>query len=96
VERALELARHFAIPAAVCVNRWDVFPAAAERIESLARHHGAEVAGRVRYDATVTAAQLERRSTVELGGAAADDIRALWDWLTSRWFPGLAAGLPIT
>jgi len=79
VERALRLAGHFKIPAAVCVNRWDLCPEATERIEADARRHGAEIAGRIRYDTSVTKAQLQARSVVELGGAAAADIRAVWE-----------------
>ena len=88
VGRALALARHFDIPAAVCVNRWDLCPEVTERIEDSAREHGAEIAGRIRYDPSVTAAQIEGRAVVELGGPAADDIRRLWahvsGWLTAR------------
>ena len=76
--RVLDLARHFDIPAAVCVNRWDLSAEATERIETLARIRGAELAGRVRYDPAVTDAQLRGLSVAELGGDAADDIRALW------------------
>ena len=38
MERVLELANHFGIPAAVCVNRWDINPEGAARIEDLARN----------------------------------------------------------
>ncbi len=78
MKRVLELAAHFQIPVAVCVNRWDLNPEGAEQIESDARRHGAVIAGRIRYDTTVTRAQVEGRTVVELGGDAADDIRNLW------------------
>jgi len=79
MERVLELTRHFGIPAAVCVNRWDIYPEGSDGIEAHAREHGAVVVGRIRYDAAVTRAQVEGRTVVELGGDAADDIRVLWD-----------------
>ena len=85
--RVLELAAHFRIPAAVCVNRWDINPEGAEQIESQARQHGAVIAGRIRYDTTVTKAQVEGRTVVELGGGAADDIRSLWAHLEG-WVDG--------
>ncbi len=78
LDRVLELTEHFGIPAAVCVNRWDIHPEGTEHIEEHVRARGAIVAGRVRYDPTVTTAQVEGRTVVELGGPAADDIRALW------------------
>ncbi len=78
LERVLAVARHFGIPAAVCVNKWDLNPGMAERIETLAAGRGARIAGRVRYDPTVTTAQIRARAVVEVGGGAARDIRALW------------------
>jgi MinD superfamily P-loop ATPase len=87
MERVLELAAHFQIPAAVCVNRWDINPEGAESIEAHARDHGATIVGRIRYDAAVTQAQVEGRTVVELGGVAADDIRTVWDRV-QRWMEG--------
>ena len=87
MERVLELAAHFQIPAAVCVNRWDLYPEGAERIEARARDQGAIIAGRIRYDAAVTQAQVEGRAVVELGGPAADDIRVVWDRV-QEWMEG--------
>ena len=87
MERVLELAAHFQIPAAVCVNRWDINPEVAGSIEARARNHGAAIVGRIRYDDAVTRAQVAGRAVVELGGGAADDIRAVWDHL-QRWLAG--------
>ena len=87
MERALELAAHFRIPVAVCVNRWDINPEGAEQIEAHACDHGAFIAGRIRYDPTVTRAQVAGRPVVELGGAAADDIRTVWDHV-QHWMAG--------
>ena len=83
--RVLELARHFTIPAAVCVNKWDLNPAMTERIEVQARKFGATLAGRVRYDQTVTQAQIQGRAVVELcGSAAGGDMQAVWENLRRR------------
>jgi MinD superfamily P-loop ATPase len=78
LERVLSLAKHFSIPAAVCVNKWDINPAMTERIESKAAQHGARVAGRIRYDNGVTAAQLQGKAVVETESKSAEDIRAIW------------------
>ncbi len=78
LERVLSLARHFSIPAAVCVNKWDINPAMAERIEAAASQAGARVAGRIRYDRSVTASQLQEQAVVETTGPAAEDIRHIW------------------
>lgn len=77
--RVLELASHFKIPAALCVNKWDIHPEQADRIEAEARAAGATPVGRVRYDKAATAAQRQGLAVVEAGaGPLADDIRAAW------------------
>ena len=81
--RVLELTRHFKIPTAVCVNKWDLNAEMAERIESEACRAGATIAGRVRYDRAVTAAQLQGRAVVEIDvGPLAADIRTVWENLS--------------
>jgi MinD superfamily P-loop ATPase len=87
LDRVLELAEHFGIPAAVCVNRWDIHPEGTERIEKHARERGAILAGRIRYDPMVTRAQVEGRTVVEVSGPAADGIRAVWDRV-QQWLAG--------
>lgn len=76
--RVLALTRHFRLPAAVCVNKWNLNPRLTERIEDLARRAGAFVAGRIRYDNAVTRAQMRARAAVEIGAACAEDIRESW------------------
>jgi MinD superfamily P-loop ATPase len=48
--RILGLIAHFRIPAAVCVNKWDMAPDITKSIERRARELGAEIAGRISYD----------------------------------------------
>jgi MinD superfamily P-loop ATPase len=79
--RVLSLARHFTIPAAVCVNKWDLNPEMTERIENQARQVGAQVVGRIRYDRLVTAAQMRERAVVETEAPAAGDMRKIWEQL---------------
>lgn len=76
--RVLELTRHFRIPASICVNKWDLNPEMAERIENQARAAGAQVAGRIRYDRAVTRAQIQERAVVEIEAPCGEDIRGLW------------------
>lgn len=81
LERVLSLAKHFGIPAAVCVNKWDLNPDAAERIERRAAGLGARIAGRIRYDREVTSAQVRALTVMETGAASAQDIRNVWSTL---------------
>lgn len=85
LERVLALARHFEIPATVCVNKWDLNPEMAGRIEEAAFHGGAYLGGRIRYDPGVTRAQLEARAVVETDAPSAEDIRAVWQRLGFGW-----------
>jgi len=83
MERVLALAHGFGIPVAVCVNRADLDPELAERIEGNARAGGATVLPKVRFDRTVTEAQMQGRSVVEMGsGLAAQDIEEGWTQLS--------------
>jgi MinD superfamily P-loop ATPase len=84
LHRVLDLARHFKVPAAVCVNKWDLNPEMADRIEGKARESGAFVTGRVRYDRGVTLAQMQERAVVETDAVSGGDIRSIWGQLLGR------------
>lgn len=84
LERVLKLAGHFQIPAAVCVNKWDINSDMTHRIEQKARDLGAGIAGRIRYDRAVTAAQIQQRTAVETDAACARDIGQIWDYLNRQ------------
>ena len=79
LERVLALARHFEIPAWVCVNKHDLNPAMTARIERRAAELGATVAGRIPYDPAVTGAQRQGRPVVEHDyGPAAQAMIQVW------------------
>ncbi|NQU05665.1 MAG: 4Fe-4S binding protein [Calditrichaeota bacterium] len=79
LERVLALTGHFKIPTAVCVNKWDINLEMTERIEETARQSGAAIVGRIRYDKSVTSAQMQEKAVVEIDAPSADDIRQIWD-----------------
>jgi MinD superfamily P-loop ATPase len=81
LERVLALARHFRIPSAVCLNKWDINEGMTERIEEKARGLGARVVGRIRYDSDVTRAQQTGRTAVEARAASAGEIESIWSEL---------------
>jgi len=78
LERVLSLARHFQIPAAICVNKFDINEEMTKRIEDRAVSAGATIAGRIRYDASVTRAQIQKKAVVELDTPGAADMKQLW------------------
>jgi len=81
LERVLSLTRHFDIPAAVCVNKWDLNAEMTERIEDRTRKAGARIAGRIRYDRAVTLAQMQARAVVETEAPCVEDIQRVWNGL---------------
>jgi len=79
VRRVVDLAGHFRIPMILCINKWDINPEMADRIEQETGQRGVRMAGRIRYDPAVTKAQIMKTTIIEYtGGAISADIRALW------------------
>lgn len=80
LRRVADLCGQFNVKAGVCINKADLNLDVSDQIEAEAATRNIPVLGRVRYDESVTTAQVERRSVVEHGdGPAAHDIRALWE-----------------
>ncbi|MBN1377916.1 MAG: ATP-binding protein [Gammaproteobacteria bacterium] len=79
LQRVLELAQHFNIPTAICINKWDINPEMSDRIEKGALLAGASLAGRIRYDRDVTQAQLQEKAVVETDAASNEDIHIVWE-----------------
>lgn len=80
LERITRVTRHFGVPTAICINKWDLNAEMAGRITSLAQEQDLPLAGRVRYDPAVTRAQLQALALVEYAAdGAAADVRALWE-----------------
>jgi MinD superfamily P-loop ATPase len=85
LERVAALTRHFGIPALVCVNKWDLNPEICSQIEAWGREQGLDLAGRVRYDRAVTAAQVNGKAVVEYRhDGCAEDIRSVWRFVAAH------------
>jgi MinD superfamily P-loop ATPase len=85
MQRVVQLARHFGIQITVCINKWDLNADMSAAIESWCREQSITLAGRIRYDRTFTAAQIENRTVVEYArDGAAEDIRGLWEAVRPR------------
>jgi MinD superfamily P-loop ATPase len=86
LERVWDLCRHFHMKAAVAVNKWDINPTLTEQIESQVAKWGLPVAGRLRYDPSVSAAQVQRKSVVEHDpqSGVTSDLQRLWQGLLAR------------
>jgi MinD superfamily P-loop ATPase len=81
LERVIALTRHFSVPTAVCVNKWDINREMTEAIERMAIGAGARLVGRIRYDSAVTAAQLMELAVVETEAPSVGDIYRIWERL---------------
>jgi MinD superfamily P-loop ATPase len=81
LERVISLTRHFNIPTAICVNKWDLNPEMTNHIERKARQANAKIAGRIRYDRSVTLAQMQELAVVEINSPCGADIQSIWKQL---------------
>ena len=82
LRRALALARHFGVPAAVCLNKTDLSPERASEIEDFCRAEGLPLVGRIPFDEGVVRALVAGLSPALAGGkAVVEAIGALWQGL---------------
>ena len=80
--RVAELCRHFGIPAAVLVNKFDLNPAGGEEIESLCRERGLDPLGRLPHDEAVARAMARGLCVAELPEASISRaLRDAWERL---------------
>ncbi len=79
MERALKLVFGFHMPVSVVINKYDVNPEVAERIEAVSAQAGATVLGRIPYDPQVIRSMVQRHTVVEDGDSPASiAIREIW------------------
>ena len=84
LERVAKLVAHFGVPAAVCVNKWDINPEIAEVIADSAATLGLTWAGRIGYNPAVTNAQLQRKTAIEHGDALLGaEVTAIWNTVST-------------
>ena len=79
--RAISLLKQFRVPGALCVNKWDINPERTLAIEASAKELGVVLAGRIRYDVTVSQAQVAAKALVEMDAPSSSDFHALWNSL---------------
>jgi MinD superfamily P-loop ATPase len=79
LERVVELAHHFRVPATAVVNRSDLNPEEATLIEDWCEERDVRVLRRLPYDGTATEAMIAGMTVVEHGeGPLATGLRELW------------------
>jgi MinD superfamily P-loop ATPase len=79
MQRVAQLAKHFGIQTAICVNKADINEQIAEDILGEAKRRGLNLAGTIRYDTSVTKAQIAKAAVVEYSDhGAGKDIQNVW------------------
>jgi MinD superfamily P-loop ATPase len=84
LDRIVGVAEHFGILSMVCINKYDLNPEMAERIEELCCDRGVEVIGRLPFDTAVVDAMVAGRAVVEMYGPMGDAIKSLWRGVKMR------------
>ncbi|HHU35735.1 MAG TPA: P-loop NTPase [Treponema sp.] len=84
LERVVALAKHFSIPAYVCVNKYDINEAQSNEIIAWCEAHGVPVLGTVPWHRSITSAQIEGLSVVEYAEkhgetTVPDAMRTIWE-----------------
>jgi len=80
LERILGVAKHFNIPATVCINKMDINLENTEKINNYCRENGVGTAGEIPYDPIVTRAMVAGKSIVEFDdGSISSKIKKLWE-----------------
>jgi MinD superfamily P-loop ATPase len=64
-KRIAELTKKLSVPAAVCVNKWDINPSKATEIKEYAESYGIHFAGYIPFDKLFTQSQREGKSVIE-------------------------------
>jgi MinD superfamily P-loop ATPase len=84
LERVAGVAKKLGVPVTVTINKYDINPDAAARIEEWCTSSDIPVAARIPYDDAVTAAQVNELSVVEHSdGPAATAIRDVWSTVSA-------------
>ena len=82
--RLLNVAGHFGIKTTVCINKYDLNPEAARKIEDLCEKRGVKIAGRLPYHTSVIDAMVGAQAVVEIGGPVAEAIEDMWKGLKEQ------------
>jgi len=85
LERVLGVAKHFGIPAFVCINKYNLNPEVTSEIEDFCRSEGFPVIGKILFDPSIVKALQEFKTPVEAGNnAVTNEITSIWMRLTDE------------
>jgi len=85
MERILNLANHFRIPALACINKYDINLANTKRIRDYCERNEVEMVGMIPFDAKVIDALVQRRSIIEYPcGAVTREVDKIWEKISNH------------
>jgi MinD superfamily P-loop ATPase len=86
MQRVVELANHFKVPALVCVNKFDLNPGLTADIENFANEEGLICLGRIPFDPIFIKAMVQGQTIFEYNtqSKAGLAIRQIWQNLSRR------------
>ena len=86
MERVLETTSHFGVPALVCINKADIYPAGAAQIEAYCQENGIELVGKIPFDKAVTEAMVngEPVTAYRPDAPASQAITGVWARVVER------------
>ncbi|MBC7224814.1 MAG: (4Fe-4S)-binding protein, partial [Anaerolineae bacterium] len=79
LERALGTARHFGVPALVCLNKADLNRSRSQEVEEFCRAEGIPLVGQIPFDTTVTEAMVQGQPiTAYDDGPVTRELKQMW------------------
>jgi len=86
MERVVQLAAHFKVPAMVCVNKYDLNLDLTRNIENFAKEKGIIFLGRVPFDPIFTEAMVQSQTILEYGNGskAGKAVKRIWNYLSNE------------
>ena len=80
MKRVAELAKHFKVPAMICINKFDLNLTMTEDIERFAENKKIQMLGRIPFDLAFTEAMIQARTIIEYGNGSRVNtkIKEIW------------------
>jgi len=81
MDRVIELARHFKVPAMVCINKYDLNPEMAGEILAEAEHKGCSITGRIPFDSSFVKSMVQKQTVLEYDpeSPASKAVKMVWE-----------------
>jgi MinD superfamily P-loop ATPase len=86
MQRVLQLAQHFRLPALVCINKADIYPQGTNQIRDFCDQNHVEVVGSIPFDESVTQAMVngEPVTAYRLTSSASKALVELWQQVATK------------